>query len=149
MSNDTPVDSLVRDKDTQAKKKMKERADKRSRSCQPNIQIGDTVLVRQKKKDKFTTKFDPAPYKVIEVKGSMVTATRNERDITRNVSHFKRIQPSVRTPEADYESSDDELDNGPDETQPAQQQPPVQVQRRYPTRQRRSCQRYGQNIYGT
>ncbi len=63
----------------------------------------------------------------------MVTATRNERDITRNVSHFKRIQPSVRTPEADYESSDDELDNGPDETQPAQQ---VQVQRRYPTRQR-------------
>ncbi len=43
-------------------------------------------LRKLKKKEKFTTKFDPAPYKVIEVKGSMVTATRNERDITRNVS---------------------------------------------------------------
>ncbi len=117
---------------------MKEKADKRSHSCQPNIQI------RQKKRDKFSTKFDPAPYKVIEVKGSMVTATRNKKSITRNVSHFKQIPTSVKTPDADHESSDDEFES--EETQRVQQQPPTQAQRRYPTRQRRSCQRFGQNI---
>ena len=58
---------------------MKKRADKRARSCQSNIKISDIVLVRQKK-DKFNTKFDPAPYKVIEIKRSMVTAIRNDNN---------------------------------------------------------------------
>ena len=61
----TPTDTAVRVRDAKAEHKMKKRADKRARSCQSSVKIGDTVLVRQKKKDKFTTKFDPAPYKVI------------------------------------------------------------------------------------
>ena len=146
---DTSTDTAVRVRDAKAKNKMKKRADKRARSCQLNIKIGDTVLVRQKKKDKFTTKFDPAPYKVIEVKGSMVTAIRNDKSITRNVCHFKQIHPSVRAPEAeDSDVSDDETSDP--ENSP--QQPPRQDQqplRRYPERLRRRCQRFGQNVYDT
>lgn len=50
--------------DSQAKQKMKEYA------RESKITIGDTVLIRQKKKNKFTTKFDPSPYKVVEIRGT-------------------------------------------------------------------------------
>ena len=109
----TPMDDAVRSKDALAKERMKERADKRFRTRKSNIRIGDTVLVRQKKKDKFTTKFEPAPYRLIEIKGSMITAVRNERFMTRNVSHFKKIHNDVKSPEAeteDSEISDDDQD---------------------------------------
>ena len=38
----------------------------------------------QKKTKKLTTPFDPKPYKVIAVKGTMVTAKRQDHKITRN-----------------------------------------------------------------
>ena len=70
----TSIDTTVRTRDAQVKQKMNKRADHRVHCQKAIIRIGDTVLVRQKKKDRFTTKFDPAPYKVTEVKGTMVTA---------------------------------------------------------------------------
>ena len=148
---DTPADTAVRAKDTKAKEKMKQRADKRARSRQPDIKIGDTVLVRQKKRNKLTMKFDPAPYKVIEVKGSMITAIPNERTITRNVSHFKKIQPSVVTPDADESDITDDENSDEDDVpqQPVRQEQQEQPPRRYPQRNRRPCERFGQNIYNS
>ena len=85
---------------------MKEQADKRAKAQEAEMAIGDTVLIRQKKRNKFTTRFDPSPYQVVEIKGTMVTAVRNEKYITRNVSHFKKIQPSVKAPENHDDDSD-------------------------------------------
>ena len=138
---------------------MKERADRRARCQMALVRIGDTVLVRQKKKDKFTTKFDPAPYKVTEVKGTMVTAVRNEKSITRNVSHFKPIQLSIKVPEAeDSDFSEDEQDENAEQEprdNPLATQPPSpspcqsqsSTRARYPVRQRKRCQQYGHNVF--
>ena len=54
------------------------------------IKVGDQVLVEQKK---TTAKpfYDSKPYRVIAVKGTMATAARNNKSVTRNVSKFRKI----------------------------------------------------------
>ena len=53
---------LLRLKDERAKRKMKQYADHRRRAKDTEIHIGDTVLLRQKKHAKFSTKFDPRAF---------------------------------------------------------------------------------------
>ena len=36
--------------------------------------IGDTVLVKQKKLNKLTPPFNPVAHKIVEIKGSVITA---------------------------------------------------------------------------
>lgn len=72
---DRRKDEIVRQRDEQAKAKIKQYADKKHRAQNSVIHIGDTVLLRQKKHSKFSTKFDPHPFKVTRKKGTMVTAS--------------------------------------------------------------------------
>eukprot|EP00795_Rhopilema_esculentum_P012136 gene12136-2740_t len=65
--------------------------DKKRHAKESDIAIGDTVLVKQQYKNKFSSRFDKAPYKVIQRKGTMITAENKTRRITRNVSHFKKF----------------------------------------------------------
>ena len=37
------------------------------------------------------TKFDPNPFKVVKIKGIMITAVRNEKYVTRNALLFKTL----------------------------------------------------------
>ncbi|ESO96074.1 hypothetical protein LOTGIDRAFT_160059 [Lottia gigantea] len=55
----------------------------------------DKVLIRQTKKNIFSTAYNPKPYTVIAVKGSMIMAKRHEHCITRNSSYFKIIPNNV------------------------------------------------------
>ena len=67
--------------------------------------MGDIVLVRQEKQNKFTTKFNQTPYTVINRKGLEVTArSRNNHIVRRNVSHFKKIP---RPEQFDSDTDDD------------------------------------------
>ncbi len=76
------------------------------------------------------TPCDPKPYRVVAVKGTMVTAKRQDHEITRNSSHFKLIgKYAVNDEQSDNNSTDDD-------TEPAQQE--VQPQRRYPLRRRKA-----------
>ena len=159
-------------KDSLAKQKMKRHADKRDRAHTSEISIGDIVLVRQRKANKFSTKFDPSPYEVVSIKGTMVTAVRNEKYITRNVSLFKRIDESMKGPVeeeksdiGDEERGDDDMDveeHGNKGRENARQDPqhisttePVTGSStagmvptsRYPIRDKHAFHRYGQNIY--
>ena len=54
---------------------MKQYADKRNHAKNINLQIGDYVLVRQQKKNKLSTIFGKTPYRVTEIKATMITAT--------------------------------------------------------------------------
>ena len=51
------------------------------------------MLVRQEKSSKLTTPFESNPYVVEGVKGSMVSVERvkDQRKVTRNSSHFKKM----------------------------------------------------------
>ena len=99
-------DHELRERDKKEKERMKEYADRRKTS---QIQIGDIVLVQQKKVNKFSSKFDPVPFKVIGIKETMITVVRNGKYLSRNVAMLKKVdtkQMSENVVESDYD--DDE-----------------------------------------
>ena len=80
--------------DQKAKEKMKEYADHTRNTVNHNISTGDIVLVRQRRRNKFITPFEPIPYIVEKVHGTMITAKRttDQKRITRNSSHYKKFK---------------------------------------------------------
>ena len=93
-------DAQVLLKDSHAKTRMKEYADKKRHTQPHDIQVGDSVLVKQEKRNKFTTPFEPVPYTVSSANGSMITARRitDQREITRNSSHYKKVNTQDTRP---------------------------------------------------
>ena len=85
----------LKHEDMENKAKIKAYCDKRRIAKQPQLQVGDTVLVRQHRKNKILTPFDPKPLQVVRCKSSMVTAKRVTYTITRNVSHYKRCDARI------------------------------------------------------
>ena len=76
--------------DARAKKRMEQEYNHRMRTREPTIAVGDSVLIKLKKHRKATASWDiNEPYTVIAVRGSMITAARSDREITRNSSAFK------------------------------------------------------------
>ena len=69
-------DKVVRENDAAAKRKMKSRADKRTRAMKTTLNEGDVVLVRRQKTGKLSTPFDPTPLIVASRNGSMITVRR-------------------------------------------------------------------------
>lgn len=69
-----------------------------------DIDIGDTVLVKQNRKHTRigSTPYNPLPFCVIRKKGNSVTAKRGEMYITRNCSFFKKL--SLSQPMSDNDS---------------------------------------------
>ena len=128
----------IRDRDNAAKQRMKQYADDKRYVKPSNISEGDAVLVqRDPSHKKSTTPYDPRPYTVSQCKGSMVTATRDDKEITRNSSFYKKDQPRVIKQEVDSDDDEPEITEIPTAMQ---EDPPVTEeapQRRYPTRERR------------
>jgi hypothetical protein len=89
--------------DARAKEKMKTHFDETMKTRMPQINVGSKVLIRQERNRKSDTFWDPNPFVVVEIKGSMVTAEREGRRTTRNSSFFKRV--------VDYFDEDWELDS--------------------------------------
>ena len=95
LERSTVDNNIVRKRDDEAKAKMKTYADNRNKAKESKLEIGDIVLVRQEKKNKMSSFFDPIPFRVVEVKGSMITAARRDKTITRNSSFFKQLKSAV------------------------------------------------------
>lgn len=79
----------IREKDEGKKRQMKAYADERRHAQQSSIKIGDRVLLKQNRGDMLTLAYDPRPYEVIVVKGSMITVKRGKEIKSRNSSHCK------------------------------------------------------------
>ena len=141
-------DKEVRAVDQIAKEKMKEKADTKRRAQKSSIDIGQTVLVRQKKENKFTTRFDPRPFKVVRKSGTMVTAYRDGKYITRNISLFKAFDE--RAKKSEEEEKPNELrkdtpatnDTDPPTETDREPTPSVKAPRRS-TRQRKPATHFG------
>ena len=99
----------MRKRDQEKKEKMKKYSDHRQHSKTTDLKIGDTVLIRQPKKNKLTPPFNPKPFTVEARKGTMVTVKRGSKKITRNISFFKKIDNRV-TDSSDDEDDDDDFD---------------------------------------
>ena len=79
--------------------KMKQDFDTRMRVKENNIVVGSMVLIKEDRKDKTTSFWDPSPFTVTSVKGSMVTAARPNKVTTLNCSFFKPYRPDYEEPE--------------------------------------------------
>ena len=96
------------------------------------------------------TKFDPNPFKVVRIKGTMITAVRNEKYVTRNASLFKtlKVDSFVDKGGDEYEDEDEDIsDVSSEDDTPAVQnedtsQNNLNPTRRYPVRERRPLQQY-------
>ena len=145
-----PTNPIIRAKDAHQKKIMKTNADKKTSMRSHKLKVGDRVLVKQT--GIISTSMTPyqlQPLTITTLKGSMVTATRDDNTtITRNASFFKPVKqniPSTAKPTVQYDPDDSDLDmnDTPDANQP---HPPV---RRNPTRNRQVPQRLTDYIGNT
>ncbi|CAF1066788.1 unnamed protein product [Brachionus calyciflorus] len=72
-----PVHLMAQENDRKAKAKMKETYDKQMNTRVPQIKVGSNVFMKQERKTKAMTDWDPTPYLVKEIKHSMVTVERD------------------------------------------------------------------------
>ena len=142
--NKSEKEVAVQEKDKKAKEKMKIYADKKRRAQSSEIKVGDMVLMKQRKHNKFSTRFDPVPFRVERRQGTMVTVTRNGKYVTRNTSLLKKVNcPTYMADGEEEENIDDDDPQPPTNGRPAGAAPV----RRYPARNRHGFERFGQNIY--
>ena len=107
---------------------MKEYADRARRVQDSTLKVGQTVLLKQEKRNKFSTRYDHRPFRVVALKGTMVTAERAGVQRTRHISHFKPYNGPL--PDESHDLSDiDEEEEDP--------QPELEQERRYPARKPR------------
>jgi hypothetical protein len=86
-----PSRAAIANRNDLAKSKMKQYADNRRKAHPTRIAIGDTVIVRQTRRTKMDATYNPTPYVVHKINGSMITARRDNHLITRNAAMFKVI----------------------------------------------------------
>ena len=85
------LDKLARERNDASKAQTKTYADARQGTQERKLVVGDLVLHRWQKTGKSVPKYDPKPYTVTAINGTMVCANRPNHGITRNISFFKRI----------------------------------------------------------
>ena len=111
-------DDELRDRDWEKKMKAKTYADER-RGAQPNdLQTGDQVLLKKKKSDKLSAKFESEPYEIVEKKGNSVVIQSPEKvQYQRNVTEVKKFTPrEEQSANSDHQlelQEDNELEQRP------------------------------------
>ena len=79
--------------------KLKVKSNAENRNTRPhNITLGDYVLLKQMKKNKYSTAFEPAFYIVYRIDGSSIAARRvtDGREVYRDASMFKLVNSVVQ-----------------------------------------------------
>ena len=125
-------------RDYASKQKIKSYVDKRYNAKDSHIVPEDYVLVKQHKRNKLSSKFDPTPYHITERRGTMLTASRPEHSITRNIQHFKFLST---TEPRNFSLGGEEEDLDIEDEQPKTVQNELQ-QKKYPRRENRRRPNY-------
>ena len=81
----------LREQDAQQKLKMKCHAESKGAIRECDIQVWDTVLVKQPRRGKLSTPYQPTPLIVTDKNQSMLTVEGPNSKVTHNSSHFKRF----------------------------------------------------------
>ena len=123
---ETTPDPEAMQKDKNSKAKIKAYADQKRQVKPHNMKVGDITLVKQRRFNKASPHFEPVPYTVLDVKGSMITAKRatDQKEVTRNSSHFEKLTnpPGSTIPDTEPVPVDEQLPldfEGPEVCQPA------------------------------
>ena len=134
METTRDTEALQKDKDSKAK--MKAYADQKLQVKPHNLNAGDITLVNQRRLNKASPHFEPVPYTVLDVKGSMITTRRatDQKEVTRNSSHFKKLQnvPGSTIPDTEPVPANEQVPidfEGPEVRQPARTAQPQHPKR--------------------
>ena len=82
--------------DDKTKLKIKRAAEQKRCIKECEINIGDSVLVKKRRENKFTLPFNPTPMLVINKNNSLITAQSDTKTVTRNSFHFKKLTMSEK-----------------------------------------------------
>ena len=97
-----PNGEIPRPTSTDAGERRRMRNDQvsqRRRAKKQTFRPGELVLVKDRHPgSKFCLSFEPTPWSIVRVRGTMITATKGGEFITRNVSFFKRHQAPLSPP---------------------------------------------------
>ena len=120
---ETTPDTEAMQKDEDSKAKMKAYADQKRQAKPHNLNARDITLVKQRRLNIASPHFEPVPYTILDVKGSMITARRatDQKEVTRNSSHFKKL-PGSTIPDTEPVPADEQVPldfEGPEVCQPA------------------------------
>jgi len=123
------IDESVRDRDRLKKDQGKQYTDTHRHAKESEVTVGDEVLLRQRKHDKFSTQFEPEPYKVVEKTGSQVTIQSNEGvKYKRNVSHTK---PYIRRDDTQEHAEETQQTDTQDVSDPPSDIPEIRKSARF------------------
>ena len=89
------------------KEKMRKYADSRLGDHRQYLDVGDKVLIPNRRKGTIEPRYSTEPHEVVHIKGSMITAKRGDRSLTRNVSFFKRIPDNITRGSCDIDHAAD------------------------------------------
>ena len=81
----------ARANDAKAKQNMKAYFDAKKATKHREFKLNDPVIVKWDRSSKFDAFFDPHAYRIVNINGSMITAKRSDKEITRNAKYFKQI----------------------------------------------------------
>ena len=103
----TVPDESMRQRDDFMKDKMRKYADSRLGDHRQYLDVGDKVLIPNRRKGTIEPRYSTEPHEVVHIKGSMITAKRGDRSLTRNVSFFKRIPDNITRGSCDIDHAAD------------------------------------------
>ena len=104
-------DQLIGQQDKQYKDNMRSQ---RRNSKEHNFKVGDTVQVKQRKCNKWSTVFEPAFYPVIKIQGSAICIRRNRdgKELCRDASHLKTAnQLTISASPALHQEQEEKMDD--------------------------------------
>lgn len=91
--NQHKEDDSIKDKDFEQKIKRKIYHDQKQNAKPSNIEVGDQVLMKRLSGNKLATAFLPTPLTVLKKHDNVVQAERDDgKIVTRNSTHFKRVE---------------------------------------------------------
>ena len=104
-----PEEDEVNERDFEYKEKVKKRAENRN-TRDHNFIVGDYVLLKQAKRSKWTTAYEPNFYKIYRIDGSSIAARRviDGRTVYRDASKFKLANNVIKQEERNSNHMDDE-----------------------------------------
>ena len=91
-------DDIIDRRDAVYKQKMKQQREGR-KTRENNLLLGDYVLVKQPRQNKWSTPYEPVFYVVCNIRGSQITARRvtDGRTVCRDASRFKLANAVINT----------------------------------------------------
>ena len=103
-------DREVIEKDSKSKQTMKKYSDENNKAQESSLKAGDIVLLRQKKSNKLSTRFENKKYRILQKKGNSVTIKSQEGKVKVRISRAVKLFLEEKGEDMEGNADDREMD---------------------------------------